>query len=189
MSSSGLRRACMYPTPLVSGRMWHKVKFSAEFNRFEVRFPSFRPVVIPKLKSPICLIIYLWLWWKEMDLCLSREHEWNANSLVQVWTISYDDNRHADSCKRLNFNGSCRNLVGWPKNKIGYRVKSYTCVANSVKPNKFQVTPKAPAPARSLKLSNEESVHFRIGDHLLTVGAVSNLYSWLNIAYHPASET
>ena len=37
-------------------RMWHKVTFLAEFNRFELSFPSSWPVTISKLKSPVCPI-------------------------------------------------------------------------------------------------------------------------------------
>ena len=44
----------IFTQPLRSGRIWHKVKFSAEFNRFEFSFPSPRLVASPRLKNLVC---------------------------------------------------------------------------------------------------------------------------------------
>ena len=43
---------------ILTSRMWHKVNFYVEFNRFEFSFPSPRLVAVPRLKSPVSTIIY-----------------------------------------------------------------------------------------------------------------------------------
>ena len=49
----------IFTQPLRSSRIWHKVNFKAEFNRFEFRvFPSLRLVASPRLKNLICPTIY-----------------------------------------------------------------------------------------------------------------------------------
>ena len=49
----------LFTQPLRSGRIWHKVNFEAEFNRFEFRvFSSPRLVASPWLKNLVCPTIY-----------------------------------------------------------------------------------------------------------------------------------
>ena len=53
--------------PLRSGRIWHKVNFQAEFNRFWIQsFPSPRLVASPRLKNLVRPTIYLFTYsWRE----------------------------------------------------------------------------------------------------------------------------
>ena len=51
-------RVSIFTQPLHSGRIWHKVYFQAEFNRFESSFLSPRLVASPRLKNPVCPTIY-----------------------------------------------------------------------------------------------------------------------------------
>ena len=44
----------IFTQPLRSGRIWHKVNFEAEFNRFEFSFPSARLIASPRLKNLVC---------------------------------------------------------------------------------------------------------------------------------------
>ena len=76
---------CVFTHPFCLNRMWYKVNFSAEFNKFEVSFSSPRLVAKPRLKSQSDLLFThnrkenIWMHVFPLGIYAMG----NANSLVQ----------------------------------------------------------------------------------------------------------
>ena len=71
--------------PLCTNRMWHKVNFWMEFNRFEFRifFPLDR-LPHQKLKSPLFqFFMYSWIHYSHLNISTL----WNADILVQYLNL------------------------------------------------------------------------------------------------------
>ena len=82
--------------PLRLGRIWHKVNFLVEFNRFEFSFPSPWLVASPRLKNLVCPTILPITGGRIIGFIpfpMGISAMWNAISLVQ----------DLNSCRRVHF--------------------------------------------------------------------------------------